>query len=59
MTVKASRTETGKFEERSTKSFPNSGDITYRREVIGYKSKAQTSFIGLTRGKYKTKALAL
>ena len=57
--LKASRTETGKLEVISTEGFPDSGDITYRREVIGYKSKTPTSFVGLTRGKYKTKTLAL
>ena len=57
--VTASRTETGKLEVTSTKDFPDSGDITYRGEVIGYKSKTETSFVGLTRGKYETKTLAI
>jgi hypothetical protein len=59
MAVTASKTETGKFEVTSTKGFPDSGDITYNREVIGYKSKTDTSFVGLTRGKYETKTLAI
>jgi hypothetical protein len=59
MAASASKTETGKLEVTSTKGFPDSGAITYSREVIGYKSKTETSFVGLTRGKYGTKTLPI
>ena len=57
--VTAPKAETSKLEVTSTKGFPDSGDITYRREVIGYNSKTETSFVGLTRGKYETKTLTI
>ncbi len=59
VTVTASRTESGRLEVTSTDGFPDSGDITYHREVIGYQSKTETSFVGLTRGKYETKTLPI
>ena len=39
---------------RSTKGFPESGDLAFRNEVIGYKSKTPTAFVGIERRKYNT-----
>jgi len=39
----------------STANFPESGDLVFESEVIGYSSKTPTSFKGIERGKYTTK----
>ena len=38
----------------STQGFPESGRLSIRNEVIGYKSRTATTFEGLTRGMYGT-----
>ena len=39
----------------STTGFPESGDLVFRTEVVGYTSKTATSFLGIQRHKYGTR----
>lgn len=48
--------ETSTINVEDTSDFPSSGDLFIGRETIGYTGKTSTTFTGLTRGKYGSKA---
>ncbi len=53
--AKTASEETGPgLHVKSTEGFPESGRLSVRSEIIGYESKTETTFLGLTRGVYGT-----